>query len=320
MTELADIKKGGVDPLRHHEIKYPIETRIVRYGCRVVERDEFGRPIIFDGQTDTIGDQKLAYFWEKDGNKRSISGWSQVWPVTTSPDFILTQPGFPDSGEGMSLVPPELQFGKNAPPGSQFLQTGTAVPDGNGGIVGSKFSGFDRVTLPISGGKCGHAPPVKIRPIASEHFNPDLRFKSLEPKVFKDWPKFPHNWKGISLTTTEEHIQTNLFFPIDPRMIAVNDAGDHEMGSLVCDLKSDFNVAEARCARLQTAFWVIRNWLEGANTLAWNLNITGCNDGGGGLMIDFPSPATEATIPTGPGGGTTKTPFITTPGAGGGSL
>lgn len=74
-----------------------------------------------------------------------------------------------------------------------------------------------------------------------------------------DFPiKYPNGYRGIGLVDTNEAQQEELFHPTDTILIAVNYAGDTEMGSAVVDLDKDNNMDGDRAARLQSLFRVIK--------------------------------------------------------------
>lgn len=70
--------------------------------------------------------------------------------------------------------------------------------------------------------------------------------------------KYPAGWRGISLLDTREDTQEELFFPEGGLLVAVNAAGDFEMGTLVVDLDDKSQIDGDRAARLQSAFRVIK--------------------------------------------------------------
>lgn len=157
-----------------------------------------------------------------------------------------------------------------------------------------------------SGKVCSMAPsPMRILPIADKDYNPDIRYEEIKVPSFpvrqgiKVWPKFPYDTFGIALTTTEEHVQTELYFPCDPRLFAVNAGGDPEMATLVCDVGTNFKVDPTRLARLHADFWVIKE-PKGCidffkrNSIAWNIGPSACKDVRGGLVIDEPKGFTDA--------------------------
>lgn len=71
------------------------------------------------------------------------------------------------------------------------------------------------------------------------------------------WPRFPLGTPGISLVSGETLFQENLFFPINPGLVAVNRPSDPDYGSRVYDMRGDTLDKDA-WARLQTKVWVIK--------------------------------------------------------------
>jgi len=77
--------------------------------------------------------------------------------------------------------------------------------------------------------------------------------------------KRPAGTIGIVLSATNEKEQEDLFFPCDPRLVAVNVNGDPELASTVWDLNSNNEYDRERCARLHSAFRVIKRPLGVSN-------------------------------------------------------
>lgn len=134
-----------------------------------------------------------------------------------------------------------------------------------------------------------------VLPVFDESWNPDQRFAGFNAVVFQpigaedEIQMYPLDTVGISLTANNDQKQANLFFPAYMRLMAVNWGGDHRTGTLVYDQKGSSSIDFQRAARLQSAFRVCKKPLGQANTLAFQLNETGCNDGSfGGYFCDFP--------------------------------
>ena len=98
--------------------------------------------------------------------------------------------------------------------------------------------------------------------------------------------RFPGGTIGVVLSASEENYQEDLFFPADGRLVAVNVAGDPEMGTLVYDLNSANEYDAERYARLQSAFRVLKHPLGVANALGFQLGASGQSDTGGGWFVD----------------------------------
>ena len=79
MTYIADQVKGGIDPLQNHSRNSVevLETRQVRYACRVVDIDPASGASIVDPTT--FGDVVCATNWQP--TSRAIGGWAHAWPV-----------------------------------------------------------------------------------------------------------------------------------------------------------------------------------------------------------------------------------------------
>ena len=177
---------------------------------------------------------------------------------------------------------------------------GTATPGG-----GTPAAGLDPSLLlpgaptPTQGGTgsttasgCGiDSGPLAALPINGSIYDLDNRFQPLRfPRLAVDgkpsWPKFVRGAVGISLVGNFENQQSDIWHSTDPRLFAPQKAGDPEMGTPLCDLKPDFGVDPDRQSPLQAMMWVIKRPLGNANSIAWNLGMTGCKDREGGLVID----------------------------------
>ncbi len=78
MTQLNDQFQGGLDPVQDHSdhSRSVMETRLVRYACRVSGLDELGMPIIQDGST---GDVVCGLHWP--AGSRPIGAWAGIFPT-----------------------------------------------------------------------------------------------------------------------------------------------------------------------------------------------------------------------------------------------
>jgi hypothetical protein len=142
-------------------------------------------------------------------------------------------------------------------------------------------------------------------PVRNDDWDADSRFMRLpvsSPKAGGEslWPKFPKGTYGLVTGATEEYEQHNLFFPADPRLVAVHFAGDFEMGSLVYDLNDADEYDPDRKARLQTLTRVVKKPLGQNNALSWHLNITGRGDAMGGWVTDLPNGGTKTSVKSSP--------------------
>lgn len=120
--------------------------------------------------------------------------------------------------------------------------------------------------------------------------------------------KLPNGALGLIVSSTNEAQQEDLFFPCEPRLFAVNVAGDPECGSLVFDLNKANEPDSARGAYLQSAFRVVKLPLGQPNAIAFQLDLTGQRDTQGGFFCEImQAPAAQ---PAAPDGGT-KGPGVT---------
>ena len=118
--------------------------------------------------------------------------------------------------------------------------------------------------------------------------------------------KLPNGALGLVVSAVNEAEQEDLFFPCDPRLFAVNVAGDPECGSLVFDLNKANEPDSARGAYLQSAFRVVKLPMGQPNALAFQLDFTGKKDTQGGFFCETMS-APAMDMPPLPGAGPGKT-------------
>lgn len=111
--------------------------------------------------------------------------------------------------------------------------------------------------------------------------------------------KLPNGTLGLIVSSTNEAQQEDLFFPCEPRLFAVNVAGDPECGTLVFDLNKANEPDSARGAYLQSAFRVVKLPLGQPNAIAFQLDLTGKKDTQGGFFCEIMQAPTMEV----PGGG-----------------
>ena len=99
--------------------------------------------------------------------------------------------------------------------------------------------------------------------------------------------KLPNGTLGLIVSSTNEAQQEDLFFPCEPRLFAVNVAGDPECGTLVFDLNKANEPDSARGAYLQSAFRVVKLPLGQPNAIAFQLDLTGKKDTQGGFFCEI---------------------------------
>lgn len=322
MSYLAHVGVRGIAPAQHHDEQWEQEVRIVEWSARIVDRDEYGNYIFAD---DSVGDEICRFLWER--STRATSGWSNVWPVVLGSSGGGGQniSGGGEQGAGFTFSDVRTDFSQGDP----NINLDFGVGQFSNGAAGAGIDvGLLNATTPQEGGA---APPAQSRsadgqgdvgtkdrrsscggcsgaagivPVYSAAWDPDLRFKPKVANAPPGYPK-PHGGYGIALAGTHEWSQEELFFQIDPRLIAVNAGGDVKAASQVCDM-SGCNIDPSRVAPLQSAFWVLRA-PGGSATIALNIGATGCGDNFGGLVIDAatggaaPAAPDPATAPDDPG-------------------
>ena len=105
------------------------------------------------------------------------------------------------------------------------------------------------------------------------------------------WPRFPRrDFVGVAVEGLNTNEQVLYFHPTDPRMIAVNEAGDTQIGSWICDLDGSDEIDLDRCASMQTLTRVVKKPrgrcvdFRSNNAALWQTGPTGQGDGHGGLF------------------------------------
>jgi len=256
--------------------KYPVENRPSILCTRVEGRQDKGtldQLGTYTSPNEYAGDLICSTMWPK--KDRPIVGWTFAWPSVCL--------------SGQQTTPTGKIFGL---PVNEFF--GTKTPDSKACKECPSIDNLGRV--------------VSVQPLIGVDM--DTRFQSmyaLVPNPLKEeskkliWPKFPPGYIGLTVSGTYEYEQIPLFFPTDPRLIAVNHGGDPDMGSLVCDLKGEDGDGDKneidleRTVPLQSLVWVIKQpsackpvFPEKTNLLALNIGHTGCKKRRGGLFIDDP--------------------------------
>lgn len=222
-----------------------------------------------------------------------------------------------------------LDYDKRSIPMWRFATPSVVVMPDSASIAtpsGSRVPGADT---------CATLSGFSINSIEDDKYKADERLKKFTPFLPQRdgksmWPKIPVDFFGISLAANKESKQLDLYFPTDPRLVAVNRKGDALMGSLVCDMGDGFKTDLDRMARLQAMMRVIKKpvgcigFPKDQNSIAWNIGPSGCGDVHGGLVFEkragTPSSGTTTTgdpVATGPtalpggvvGGGQNLVPF-----------
>jgi hypothetical protein len=324
---VAHVGVRGINPAQHHDERWESEVRIVEWSARIIDRDEFGNYIFAE---DSVGDEICRFLWER--STRATSGWSNVWPVVVggSGSSGGTSNGNPggalgDGEFGAGFVFPgvntdftqgdpniNIDFGLGTFTGGRpGLDTGLLFPQPNDPTMATATDGLGPSVATRQGitadegsgcGQCSSG--AGMLPVYNSQWAPDFRFAAKVAAAPPGYPT-PHGGYGIALAGTKEWSQEELFFQIDPRLIAVNKSGDVSAASMVCDMTGCI-IDPKRTARLQSAFWVLK--YTGGTTIALNIGDSGCGDTFGGLVIDSPTggssfagPPPEMEAPEGPG-------------------
>lgn len=293
---LADSRIIGLLPLQHHGYKkknWALQLRSSIFGVRIVDRlTSAGDVGHWIQEQEGHGDINGAQLWFKDSRETSMFRFAT--PVLTTggergadptPTNGGPKPGAPVASGGPQFGPPVASGAPPAGQGISAFASAATLQSIGGQVNGNTQAAQFKSQCGVLTGK------QQMLPILNRDFEPDKRIKPLElavPKFGEErlWPKFPRGMIGISLPADEEDEQHDLFHPTDPRLFAINAAGDPGMGTPVHDLTPDFEIDRERKAPLQSLTRVVKRPLGGANTLAWQIGQSGCGDVAGGYVFD----------------------------------
>jgi len=235
-----------------------LDQRITIMGVRVKDRHREQMPV--------------GYYKYEEGSVGDIIG-SNLWQSNQGASSSQS-----DSGRelhGWRFTPWPVKTIKYQDPMKPITQAG---------LRGSTSSGCTHVS----------SSQIKLLPIKEieDGWVIDERFKHKDANSPPEFPKTALGAYGIVVSADNEGRQDDLFFSLDPRLVAVNFAGDPTMGSLVSDLNAKGELDPTRTARLQSAFRVLKtknakgcvNFID--NTIALQIGTTGCADTTGGILWD----------------------------------
>ncbi len=275
---------GGYWVMRHNDFvtqpPYEVSSRIGLIGKNVDGRQGANKLGKYIDDPDSFGDIMPTLLWPK--ASRPVPGHNWAWPAVVGDDYA------PPSGTTTKLAA-----------GGQVTYSGAALSAGTAQGSSTNISMGNPGAKPVGGSTVAQAPQKagSMLPVINEAMDPDARFAPVgfvTPKIKgkEMWPKFPGGYYGIALPLTNEDRQVNAFFPADPRLIAVNFAGDPKCGTPIFDLDAEGNIDPERGAPLQSAFRVLKKpsgkiaW-PGQNVIAWNIDATGQLDTVGGIVYDM---------------------------------
>ena len=303
----------GILPLQHHGYvadKWPLWNRASILAVRITGRadnqggtgsDNAAEVGHWFEDPETRGDLIGGAFWQR--TSRPVGGWRFSWPVTTTDKNVSADspPSGSQSKPGLKIGIGGDAFGKQqqrltdmfGPFGAGAGEINTQIVEpptkANAPKPGEKENDPSVVLSGGSESGCATQKNPLMIPIFSGGWDKDSRL-SVAPYTSPDvWPKFPIDWYGITLAADNENTQQELYYPCDPRMVAVHCNGDEAMGSLVGDMAPGFKLDSDKMARLQSVWKVAKkpkgcSFSSADNTIAWNIGETGCKDSNGGLI------------------------------------
>lgn len=266
----------------HSRQGYPVDYRFGQAAIRVKKRQ------------DGTGEEDLGHF-EEDPERRGDVHGLMNWPRASRP-VDSWQYAFPT-----------------------IMEKGAS--GGPSGVTQPVPGGLVRPDTPTQGGAFTPMGGQTMIPVRSGEMVAAKEFSAVtlsRPKVEgkEAWPKFPWGYYGIGMEGVDTDFQVDYFMPVDPRLIAVNKAGDPECGSLVCDLADDSSIEIKkeydRMAKLQSMQRVVVQPLKAKyNVLAWNIGPSGLDDTRGGYVFEKRVGDSKPATPTPGGGGGEKPPVAT---------
>lgn len=199
--------------------------------------------------------------------------------------------GFGGSGSfSVGKTPQDPQAARLGGGAGRGPGAGAAGPQGGAGSAGTAFQRPDV--------------QVKVRPIFGDDFQADGRFQQNTVEMDGSFPDFHKGALGITISGVKERNQDPLYFPTDPRLIAVEYGSKPSAASIVCDLNGDGMVDPLRTARLHSLCRVVKG--PGGGVLSFGDNILALNyshagrDGvpGYGAMVDQGEGASKPAVLT----------------------
>lgn len=234
-------------------------------------------------------------FIDKKGSVGNVSG-GFLWPKNTRKaplHFFNCAPAIIAGDDAQPTVP------SKAP---KVTQSGGVVQSGGTVRPGAQLAGNPAAKMPqpqldAKRGSTTALPADDINamlPVKSVDMQPDDALAPVGYSTPMDahgrgplWPIFPKGFYGIAMPATDMTRQINYFFPTDPRILAINNGNEPEMGTIVCDTDDDDEIDPLRYARMQSLVRVIKSpYNSNANSLALQLSRAQNHDCIGGMVID----------------------------------
>lgn len=256
MSHTADYHRLGMLPLRDHSTDASnVFTRTALYGGQILGRDKESGQYEYAG--DRFGDVLNAGYWKPAA--REVGAWSFAMPSVVGNglgSLRVTTPSFGTDGASPAVV-------------------AARTPSGD-----SETSGPSPTFV---------APPFSYAP-AFAGYMADPAFATKTGRGPSSWPGFPKGWVGIGLAGSNIAAENFMFMPTDPRLVAVNRAGNPAMSTIVVDLDDSDRVDDTRAAPLHTMMRVIKRpkgkiEFGPRNPIAWNMSNANQDESTGWGMI-----------------------------------
>lgn len=251
----------------------------VRIAGRQVQEGDIGGKWVYADRS--LGDVTGLFLWGNQG--RELPTWREAMPAVR----------VGDEGEGGGVEFPSFGVGQGEYVTTPFggveadsrepthdttgattgLPGGTGPGGGTGGGGGSDTGGS-------GGGGILNPEPVEsvseaklkeeVRPTFSRDVQPNDGYMPVEvayPRAPKDdgkskgpppWPEFPIGFHGLVVSSSDDLEQIEYWHPTDPRLIAVNKAGNVGCGTLIADLDDKSAIDTERMAPIHAALRVVK--------------------------------------------------------------
>lgn len=273
MSHVAAFPLLGLIPFRDHTSDVEDFERTVVFGAAISNTDPSSGRFTFSHHS--VGDLNCALHFKQAGGDREIPGWAFAWPVAVGGE--TEEAGTTGAGRASG---PYGGAGGAVPPGIRATPPKTGPAPVTGERTRAAFVPPDINFAPILGG---------------DGYPTDGGFASRRitgSDLPDGWPGFPKGFVGVSMAGTKAKQEVPVFLPTDPRLVAVNFAGDSRMSSVVVDLDDENAIDPTRIAPLHSMFRVVKE-PEGKigfgprNPLALNFLGGGQDDTAGyGLFFD----------------------------------
>lgn len=246
----------------------PIRNRAGRLAVRIAGRKvrtgDIGGQWIYHDKT--LGDVTGLFLWP--AGARELPTWREAMPVVRvggGSDEEIAKPGLQGEIGADSRTPTPWDQGPQGRPATGAVtgpgSEGGGSPTGAGGGSGLKPEPTESVTESKLS--------ALVRPTFTRGREENLDHGAVvaatpkgktgaQSKGRAPWPDFPEGAHGLVVASSDDLEQIEYWHPTDPRLVAVNKAGNVGCGTLVVDLDDGSKFDMERAAPLQAALRVVK--------------------------------------------------------------